>query len=360
MKINLIIVFCLTYLLSIAQEEAYYLNGYPSKADLLLVDTDFNVVKEAYSFKHNVNKLNVDDEKELIGNLNHLLTPKKSNQPMNDSLYLKLFYTLPIDTNWVDSLKVSGKWYKIHIFYADDKHMGGRMNYARHTITVSDIGVIFNHSNTAKYCLLMLNHKDETKHKALIEIYKYLRKYSDILNAFDYNLWHNIGNLTQKYSFKDCPSVLINRWSDARKSFEIVSHKSDTTGSEIRYTVTIKNVSGTRCLIPKGHFGPSKAILHYEDSVEDMDLLDKEKSTSYYRRLRNSNFSKYLEPNEETTFTTRLPGMPTCRICKYMAFSGFHIKYPYNRDRFNDLFYWMKVRALEGEGITVYPPGKMK
>jgi len=264
----------------------------------------------------------------------------------------------PVSVNWYDSLKVAGKWYKIHFFYADDRWVGGRQNTVNHSIAVSDIGVIYTISSSyffEGYHYFILNHKEKTKHKVLIEVYQFLKNYPvKYSSSPDYSerKWDLYGNFSKEYTFKNNVSELFKRWLDARESLKFVSCKSEIIDDQFNYTVTLKNISGVKCFIPKGLFGPSDVRLNKEVRIIDLDSLR-------YRPLFGHISSKTIGPGEEVTYTTVLHGGLTYyNIYTKLTCSGFNLKC--RNTHIGRLFFWMSQQALKGEDVLFFPPAKIK
>lgn len=151
---------------------------------------------------------------------------------------------------------------------------------------------------------------------------------------------------------------MFKRWSDARESLKFVSCKSEIIDEQFNYTVTLKNISAVKCFIIKGLFGPSEVrLIIKEDRIVDIDSL-KKKYGVRQERLFGHISSKTIEPYEEATYTTVVPGLTDYKIYAKLTCNGFNLKYRSTHK--GRLLFWMRHQAFkEGRCFSV-SPGKNK
>lgn len=342
MRKTLFIILFLSFQIINAQEKAYYISNLQD-ADLFCINLDSNIIEKTLSFKDTISVVNMNKQTKL-SYLNPISTNNIETQRVSK---------WGVNKNWIDSIKVEDKWYRIIMSFSDDGWIGGRANTISKKISVSQIGVVYSGTTgglLGENDLLMLNHKDHSKQKVLSKIYEFLVEEKN--EHFQRISWEKVGNLSKKYNFENCERLLMTHWMTCRKSLEIVSIHSEIIDDIINYTVTIKNNSDKGYYINKySQTAPSKAKIQYSNGVvEDWVLLETHYG-GHFNRLRTA---QYFKPNSTTKLTQAIPIRNNASI----EYSGFQVL-----NNSNIFFKWLifgNDREFEGETYDLYPFRKMK
>lgn len=350
--------FVLIGLMGSAQQKAYFLSN-TKGAELTLVDLDYQITEKGYLFAEDTVQIIVPAPEQPIKKVRpyfiNSVPPTPAIIKKNADYPLISPSGIPTETKRLDSVEVAGKWYRMLITMWNDGYVGGMPSLARQSIAVDELGYIYTSTSYAQArSMIMISHQDPTKQELLIAVYQHIdRLYQEQNRSLDLSLWGEIAQLIKEYRFEDYPAVLVDRWYDAQEHLSIVSSESKTINNDIHYTVTIKNDTEIGYMIPKDAcISPSKAVLFYEERVEDRykdwDLLDTY-SGRHYKYLSSP---QYIEPGGEVTFTWTLPIQRACGNCDGVEYSGFQIY-----RQFHNVLDWYLTgkQEFKGQSYTVYP-----